>query len=620
MSQLAKNKFNENENLTINWLNKVIDFVLFQAEKPDLLKTYKIVPNQLGKFSFIDDKIHFDNKISGKLKNLLDLFNEEKWSFKKLLIAEKIEGFESHLPFSTKDISDHLNKLTKVLIEGDHLKDEKDLNGTYKGVFFKLISFLPDNNFSERMQLYQLSRDILPDKIIPEISIVENLSEFDFSACNKWVIENLVNHLKDKTIEGLERINDVFKSKNRLDLINWLDGFILFVAEFEKKRHKDLLDKYAIIPNQNGKFRFIKSLSKDEGIPNDLIEIAAASHINHLWKNELLHNDLTNTKSLFDEKNTKTIDDIASEINGKIRDYECDKQNRKFAELIYLLNESETVNNPKYKKLFSEFHSRRDSLIVGTLGEGEALSNVAKLIQNPEKLAILAALADNKNISNAQLEEFNNILTSENISIAAILDFAKSTNEQSNQALISFEGFDISSEEEESIWKKIAMFFIETLKDAGIKDVNTYLHLLQKLKNDEILVRSDTFVSRFVPEDFDKIAYKAEITANAIEKIISHLTSELNYEILEFNPEYPTIIKVCTHEKEFMIVIRPSNGQRYQLHIKEREILSNKEAELWLSNGIYVAEETFYSLTSRIFNSGTAFIPLDSFVPGRLIR
>ncbi len=69
-----------------------------------------------------------------------------------------------------------------------------------------------------------------------------------------------------------------------------------------------------------------------------------------------------------------------------------------------------------------------------------------------------------------------------------------------------------------------------------------------------------------------------------------------------------------------MIVIRPSNGKRYQLHNKEREILSNKEAELWLSDGKDVAEETFYSLTSRIFNSGTVFIPLDSFVPGRLIR
>ena len=102
LTQLAKNKFNEDESLTINWLNKVIDFVLFQVEKPDLLKAHKIVPNQLGKFSFIDDKIHFDNGISEDLKNLLDPFIAEDWSFKKLLIEEKIKGFENHLPFSTK--------------------------------------------------------------------------------------------------------------------------------------------------------------------------------------------------------------------------------------------------------------------------------------------------------------------------------------------------------------------------------------------------------------------------------------------------------------------------------------------------------------------------------------
>jgi hypothetical protein len=199
------------------------------------------------------------------------------------------------------------------------------------------------------------------------------------------------------------------------------------------------------------------------------------------------------------------------------------------------------------------------------------------------------------------------------------LDFAKSANGQPNQGLTSFDGFDISSDAEESIWKKIAMFFIETLKEAGINNVNTYLHLLHKIKNNEILVRSDTFTSHFESENFDKVAYKAEITAIAIEKVISYLTCELNYEILEFDSEYPTIMKIKRHEKEFMIVIRPSNGQRYQLHKKERETLSNKEAELWLSNGVYVIPETFYTLSNRIFSSGTAFIPLESFAPGRLL-
>jgi hypothetical protein len=622
LTKLAKDKFNENESLTINWLNKVIYFVLFQIEKPDLFKSYKIVPNQLGKFSFIDDNIHFDNGIPRELKNLLDPFHEESWSYNKLLIDQTIIGFESHFPFSTKDISEHLNKLIKKLISDDYVKIENDPKGIYRGLFYRLISFFPDHDFSERMHLYELSLELLPDNSTFEKSIVKNLEEFDFSACNDWILKSLteqVSKIDKGNLEGLQNINEKFKNKNQAETINWLDDYIVFIANFENKKHKDLLENFAIIPNQNEIFCPINKLNKDKDIPYDLIKIAESSHIGHIWTNELLHNELANTKSLFDEKSTITIDDIATEINSAIRDYDGDKQNRDIAELVFLLNESETVNNSKHRKLFSDFHSKRDSLIVGTLGEGEALSNVAKLIQNPDKLAILASLAENKNISKGQLEEFGNILTSENISIAAILDFAKSANGQPNQGLTSFDGFDISSDAEESIWKKIAMFFIETLKEAGINNVNTYLHLLHKIKNNEILVRSDTFTSHFESENFDKVAYKAEITAIAIEKVISYLTCELNYEILEFDSEYPTIMKIKRHEKEFMIVIRPSNGQRYQLHKKERETLSNKEAELWLSNGVYVIPETFYTLSNRIFSSGTAFIPLESFAPGRLL-
>jgi len=626
LNQLATNKFAENENLAISWLNKVIYFVLFQAKKPDLLKTYKIVPNQLGKFSFIDEKIHFDNGISGKLKNLLDPFNEENWSFKKLLIAEGIEGFEGHLPFSTKDISDHINKLIKILIDQDYLKAEKDPNGTYKGFFYQLISFLPDNNFSERKHLYELSVELLLDDLIHEISIVKNLEEFDFSACNDWILKSLTEQVSkvDKgSLEGLQNINEKFKNKNQAAIINWLDDYIVFIANFENKKHKDLLKTFAIIPNQNEIFCPIDKLNKDEDIPFDLIKIAESSHIDHIWTNELLHNKLANTKLLFDEKSTIKIDDIATEINSAIRDYDGDKQNRNFAELVFLLNESETVNNSKHRKLFSDFHSKRDSLIVGTLGEGEALSNVAKLIQNPDKLAILAGLVSNENISKDQLEKLNTILNSESIPIDSIIDFAKNANGNLNYGLVQFEGFDIDFDDEKTDYRQIAFLlykilkegFIDPLKDSDL-DYSEFRVLIEKYKNGVILEKSDAYNKAEVPDSFDKIGYEDKITAIAILKVISYLTT-IGYEIIDDNSNLSTIVKAKKNGKELNIVIRPSNGQRYKLYQREKTVLSDKDSELWVSNGFEVRQETFFSLISRI--TGTRFIPLDDFVPGRLI-
>lgn len=641
LNQLAKNKFNENENAAIDWLKKVINFVVFQIAKPELLKTYKIVPNQQngGVFCSIDENIHFDNGIPDKFKNILEHF--AGWSFRKILIHEKINGFENHSPKTTKNISVKINELIAILIEKNLLNDEKDSNIICRGVFFQLISFFTDNSFSERKHLYDFSCDLLPDNEVFGITIVANLSDFDFSACNGWVIKTLIEKVsKVNNLEGLQNINTKFQNKSKVEIISWLDDFIVFVAEFEKKKHKDLLQNFSIIPNQDGDFCQIDLLKKYNGIlcdridddsvlfcKNDdkeshcicdLFQISRSSYIHHEWKKDLLHKKLNHTKLLFDEKGTITIEDIALEINSSIRDHEGDKQDKKFAELIFLMNGSKTVNSSKYKKLFSDFHSKKDSLIVGTLGEGETLTNVAKLIQNPDKLAILAEFADNKNISNAQLVELNNILTSETTSIADILGFANNVNNQSNRTVILFDGVDPHLDEKETNWRQIALMlfqilkndFIEPLREAGL-NYDEFRFLVEKFKNNEVLFKSTSFNTSEVPETFDKVEYKERITALAILKVLSHLTETLGYEIIEVDDTLSTIFKVGRDENEFMIVIRPSNGQRYQLHNKERQILSNKDAELWLSNGVYVTQETFIHLAGRIFNTGTAFIPLD---------
>lgn len=140
---------------------------------------------------------------------------------------------------------------------------------------------------------------------------------------------------------------------------------------------------------------------------------------------------MVQTVFLFDENNTRNLTHLATQINGCVRDYDGDKQNKDFSELIFLLNESKTANNNKYRNLFSDFHAKRDSLIVGTLGEGEELSNVAKLIQNREKLSILASIAGNADISTKQLEDIAKI--TQTVDMSKIVELAKEEEDKEKE-------------------------------------------------------------------------------------------------------------------------------------------------------------------------------------------
>lgn len=434
---------------TLNWLSDFIDFYV-QNKKETYYSEKSIFPNQKGILKK-KQEVFFDNEISKQLKDILDRFTHSKenplyWSFTNILLDKTIKKFEKHQSKSIKDISDKINELIKLIIKNDYTNSEKDTNGTFKGVFFDLVSFSSEAEKAKREQLLSFARTIFKDDVNKKLEILPNLDDFDFTLANEWILTALAAKLQQlETVGELQNWNNIFENESQV--IKWLDNFIYFVASFEDKKYLTLLNKFAFIPNQNNNFCTLKSLKRDDNIPDDLKEIVNAKHIRQDWNDWLLHKGLKGVNSnLFDETSTLGLKHIADEINGCIRDYKGDKQEASFSELIFLLNQSETVKQDREKKYFPYFLNNKDMLIVGTLGEGQDLENVATILQDRKKLDFFAKITKS-DVSVEQLETIYNIgndklsiiadIASTNISLANLQQAIKIVGREKIEKMIT---------------------------------------------------------------------------------------------------------------------------------------------------------------------------------------
>ena len=116
----------------------------------------------------------------------------------------------------------------------------------------------------------------------------------------------------------------------------------------------------------------------------------------------------------------------------------------------------------------------------------------------------------------------------------------------------------------------------------------------------------------------DKRDYAIEITIRAISRITKKLDED-GYKIIGADDNAPNVIRVNHNDHEFWVVIRPSDGGKYQIRDNELEILQTPEAQLWLSNGTITTKETLGTILKRIKVGGGRFIPTGSFIPGMKI-
>lgn len=570
-------KTSKNEEETILWIDEVIKFAIDEDIK--LLSEFAIIPNQYGDFKKIDD-LWEDNKIPAEIKEALKLLNSD-WcpslKHNQILSVTIQRGVA---------LSDAVAAINKVIKEGknEHIK---------KCVLY-LLSCVPSGSTikDSRSKYFYFAKSFYSD--CPEEKIVELYDSTIWEECEKWIMKMITHDVS--LLGNLDSLSAHLEKSG----IHWLSELISFISA---ERCEVYLNDYRLLPNQNGSFRFKKELFVDNEIDEVLKEILEG--LGEPCRDLLLAGEIY----LDIEGKEQSSSDIATKIGEKVLQiYRHD-----------LGRNRDEATKQNFEKLLLWMHYKGKGLATELFGEVYE-KRVLYLRTIEENIADIEFKQNILNNKNGYTEEdiLNFINTPKDEQVVLTREEYENLKSSSNLGLpINWNEIKFNGEEEESVWKKIALFFLETLGEIGINDVQNYLFFIGKVKNKEILIRSDK-VGNSPDLEFDRVNYKIQITSEAVAATIPYLENR-GYVIIEFDKEYPNILKVRFNGKEFKIVIRPSHGRRYQVHSNERNILLTENAELWLSDGVNVVQETLNSLLLRIFSSGTVFIPTDSFVPGRLI-
>ena len=379
---------------TVKWLSSFINFIK-EIKQASLYSEKAIFPNQKG---FLNKKgdLLFDNDIPEELKDVLEKFGSD---CRSKLLHREIAGFRNSLSkLSVSDISKEINEIIS-----DEDRDEDD---NFRMAIFDLVSyFKKDSKDEKRFYIWQISRDVYGEEIPDKVDI-DNLSNFSWKECNKWIVRLIVEEVSQAS--NLDNLVELL-SKTRENTVSWLNNFLCFIHNFDG-RH---LDGYALMPNQNENFEFRKKLKRDGGIPEELKEIARYLKLQE-WNDLLLFKDsnFADAQELIEKSCTANIADIAMEIDNAIRNYQGDKQDNRFRKVVkQLLHWSNSIAESNFEVWFSYFYDHRAEIVLQALGDDETRSNIFDVLQvDSPKLIALADLARQSDITAEDLNRIPEII------------------------------------------------------------------------------------------------------------------------------------------------------------------------------------------------------------------
>ena len=273
------------------WYNEFLLFIKGYDER--LLSEYALIPNMEG---------HLLKKNEEGFKQgenvtpfIIGLLNDLGKNVKQILLHNDISAISLSAKYNSQSFSADINNLAKSIINDATIDDSNKISK-----LLPLNSIVPNDpaKYSAefikfRNGLFGIIQSLRPD-LNASLKNDNNLLPGAWESHDQWVVTH--------TLEYLNGLGSLSKLPHNLDA-TWLNTTLKVMLV-----QPDRLNKYKVLPNQNGDFRFQQELYVDGGVP-DVLKNSFFS----AFKSDLLHRDIE--PAAFSIIQTKTISDIARKIN-----------------------------------------------------------------------------------------------------------------------------------------------------------------------------------------------------------------------------------------------------------------------------------------------------------------
>lgn len=400
-----------------------------------------------------------------------------------------------------------------------------------------------------RESLWQYTFDMFPASVCKKNDL-HHWVEIIWDDIHKITFAEIASDIAKK--ETITKLAEDLQ-KTEADAFEWLNEVGQFIMDDEV--NLPLFEKYAIIPNQNGKFLVKSKLFLDEINDSDLIEILQL--LGEDWNNILLNEEISFGKFVARKKN-----EIALKINEKLKNPNTKDQN--FNKAISLLSEWFDNNPEEGKEFFSETYRRRAELFMNTIEDKESLYRVMRSKTDLSKVA--EAIEANPRL-------FETIERAEKI-YSLLKQFNVNSLEQLREVLENKSA--VSSGD-----NTLLPVTQEILANMGI----TSLEEWQEAIKDKDLA---ALYSHKSTPTTDMFVFVQSLIKRAKKSIIAHLQTLDNYNLDNLDDTTaPTILAgILKDEKEISIVARPAYNKEVIIYYgSERDILDYEPSELWVDDG-----------------------------------
>lgn len=494
------------------------------------MRANRIFPNQNGKFCCINE-LKADGGIDEAFKEAAELISID---FKSVLLDRRIPPRDLAVMSFNEAANQMINRAQEY--------------NTNLAVFYKQIIGAKSNGIAKQLDFIKLYNLLYSSTQIVEIS-VSNYSE--------RLLNNALEYWCNKLCSDISRCGcllDFYSTYSFSTLDNaetWLSKFVKYLESINKT---DLLDRYAIIPNQNCVFHLKSTLYKEADlIPDFMKDVCRVAGSD-------IRSDMASIRfdvSRFILRN-KGYKDISEIITNYVR--------------LHMNNISvNPEDKDSFDKTYKWLRDRKDD------------SEIKKYF--PELMEHLYWFYNDDEISESisKANELDNILSKFCIPDVKQLEVILTQKENTPQLPRSITE--------------------ELLCQYGISSKEELQRLIDsKILGDDFLHYSDS--------NFDKFQFVQQIIQRALTNIQDYLSSLQGYDLTDSVTLYKTIFTAKKAGREIYIIARPSDyGEVIFYYDAEIQTLDDtKDFELWIEDGRSTPEQLTFGKILRL--TGVNRIPL----------